>query len=176
MARTSPADSVPEVAPESVLRNAGEPGTDVAIPATRFSDDDLLAISSLDDVRTLLAANEIPLVAADQVLGNGFSIVNDKGFLCGVPMILLGWSFNRGDNGEFVSVNAVANLPGNTMGKFIINDGGSGIYAQLRKYTERTGKAAGLYVARGLRRSDYTYDDGSGVPKQATTFYLDTSA
>lgn len=163
---------VAEVMPE---RMADAANGVVALPAQRFTDDELLSIASLDDVRSLLASSDIPLVAADQVIGNGFSIVNDKGFLCGIPMILLGWQFNAGDNGQFVSINAVANLPGNTLGKYIINDGSTGIYAQLRKYTEKTGKTAGLYVARGLRRSDYQYDD-NGSPKNATTFYLDTSA
>lgn len=175
MARNSSPDSVAEVMPEKLLAAAGEPGTGVAIPATRFDDDALLAIQSFDDAAALLASEDIPVVAADQVIGNGFAVVNDKGFLCGVPMMLLSWHFNNGDNGQFVSIHAVANLPGNTLGKYIVNDGSTGIYAQLLKYTEKTGKTAGLVVKRGLRRSDYTYDD-NGQTKNATTFYLDTSA
>lgn len=169
---SSAEETVAEVMPEKLLRSANN---EVAVPTTRFDDEALLAISSFDDAAALLAENDIPIVAADQVIGNGFAIINDKGFLCNVPMMLLSWNFNSGDNGEFVSINAVANLPGGNLGKYIINDGSTGIYAQLRKYTDRTGKTAGLIVKRGLRRSDYQYDD-NGTPKNATTFYLDTSA
>lgn len=167
-------ETVAEVMP---ARMAAAANGEVAVPTTRFDDDALLGIQSFDDAAALLAENDIPVVAADQVIGNGFAIVNDKGFLCGVPMMLLSWHFNSGDNGQFVSINAVCKLPGNTLGKYIINDGSTGIYEQLRKYTEKTSKTAGLIVKRGLRRSDYQYTDkNDGTTKNATTFYLDTSA
>lgn len=174
--RTKGNSDAEEIVPEVMSgRMAAAANGEVAIPAQRFSDDRLRDIASFDDAAALLAEHEIPVVAADQVMGNGFTVISDKGFLCGIPMILLSWHFNRGDNGEFVSVHAVANLPGNSLGKYVINDGSTGIYRQLREYTDKTTKTAGLVVKRGLRRSDYQYDD-SGETKNATTFYLDTSA
>lgn len=165
-------DTVAEVMPE---RMADAANGEIAVSALRFSDDDLRAIESFDDAAALLAQNDLPVVAADQVLGNGFSVVNDKGFLCGLPMMLLSWHFNKGDNGDFVSAHAVVSMPGGTLGKFVINDGSTGLYQQLRNYTDKTDRTTGLVVKRGLRRSDYQYDD-NGTPKNATTFYLDTSA
>lgn len=150
----------------------------VAITTTRFDDEKLLAIGSFDDALSLLAEEGIVVDAASETLGNGFSVIQDKGVLVGAEMILLSWQFNQGDMGEFVSINAVVKLPGHqTPAKLVINDGSTGIRDDLKKYTERTGKTAGLYVKKGLRRSDYDYtDEKTGETRGATTFYLDTSA
>ena len=57
-------------------------------------------------------------------------------------------------------------------GKWIVNDGGTGIFAQAEKYAAK-GLLSGLIVRKGLTRSDYKYvDDKDGKEKNATTFYL----
>lgn len=172
MARST---GTPEVMSDKELAKANQ---DVAIPSTRFDDEALSNIESFDDALALLAEEGIAIDMADEKLGNGFAIISDKGILCGVEFLLLSWQFNQGDKGEFVSCNLVAKMPGQkTPSKFVLNDGSTGIREQLKQYTKKTGKTAGLYVKHGLRRSDYTYEDqATGENSAATTFYLDTSA
>lgn len=171
-AQTAP---VAEVMTDKELSKAN---SDVAVPTTRFDDEQLLAISNFDDALALLGEQGIALESASDTLGNGFAILKDKGNLIGVELMCLSWQFNKGENGAFVSVNVLAKMPGNSSpAKLVLNDGSTGIYAQLKKYTDRSGRTAGMYVKNGLTRSDYTYEDEkTGETKQATTFYLDTSA
>lgn len=145
------------------------------IVPNRISDDELSGIKSFDDAMALAEQYHGSVLPADEVLGNGFAVISDKSVLIGVPMILLQWRMNDGDQGTFVSVSAVARTEMG-MKKVIINDGSTGIRDQLAKYSQKTGRDGGLVVKKGLRRSDYdvTMDDGS--VKHATTFYLDTSA
>lgn len=165
-----------EVMTEKEFSKANQNGSDVEIQSVRFDDNDLRNIQSFDDALKLLADEGHVVAHADQELGNGFSILNDKSNLCGVEMLLLSWNFNQGDMGEFVSVSLVARMPGtNVPAKLVVNDGGTGIYKDLRTYTDRTGKTAGLHIKRGFRRSDYTKVI-DGKETGATTYYLDTSA
>lgn len=173
--KTEPTEYVEEVMPERMADKANG----VAVQAHRFSDEQLSSIESFDDVTALLAAEGITLDSADEVLGNGFTILDkdEKGMLVGIPLVCLSWQFNAGDNGEFVSINIVAKMPGNVVpSKFVVNDGSTGIRDQLKAYSNKTGKFAGLTVKRGFRRSDYPYTDADGKTRTATTFYLDTSA
>lgn len=150
----------------------------VAIRGTRFDDQQLRTVATFDDALALLAEEGIAVASADETLGNGFSIIDDKSVLIGVELLLMSWQFNNGDMGEFVSINAVAKYRGvtNAPAKLIINDGSTGIYKQLKELTAQTGKTAGLYVRKGLRVSNYEYEDDKGVKRPAQTFYLDTSA
>lgn len=158
---------------ETVADNA-----EVAIPRVDFDDLALSEISSFDDALALLAADGTVIEHASDVIGNGFTILKDKSLLCGVELLFLGWSFNAGDNGDFVSCYVVARMPGSKVpSKFIVNDGSTGLYKDLFNYTKKTGRIKGLHVKNGLTRSDYTYvDKETGEQRPATTFYLDTSA
>ena len=142
-----------------------------------FSDDELRNITSISDAIKVFEQNlGASIVQASEELGNGFALVDDAGKnrLCGVPLFLLSWQFHEGDFGEFVTVYAISNHNGQDR-KYVINDGSTGIYAQLRGFTDRTDRTGGMLVARGLRRSDYTVEV-EGKSTKATTFYLDTSA
>lgn len=112
---------------------------------------------------------------ASDAIGDGFALTDNKDQFIGAEMIFLKWIFSEGDfidaqTGEkrgFVSARVVTRA-----GKFVINDGGSGIYEQLRMFTQdREGQQGGLVARKGLRRSDYVNEYGN-----ATTFYIDTSA
>lgn len=106
-------------------------------------------------------------------LGTGWAILNnkEKGRLVGVPVLFMNWSFNEGDNGEFVSVEAITNTE-----RLIVNDGSTGIYRQLKDLTE-SGELRAIYAKHGLRESKYEYEDPkTGEKKPASTFYIDTSA
>lgn len=147
----------------------------------RFDDDALRSLRTWDDVSNLLSQHGLETVAADQVLGNGFELLtsDDKATLVGVPMILLDWHFNTGDKGTFVSIMAAVKA-GDSMRKVIINDGSTGICAQLENLDNR-GITGPLLVKNGLVRSDYDYEEedkktGKIVKRPATTYYLSESA
>lgn len=143
-----------------------------------WSDTDLLNIQTEADALALLQEVGYTVEEADKAIGNGFAILptDHKGRLEGLPLLFLSWRFSCGDMGEFVSALVLAPTQ-NGVEKWILNDGSTGIYNQLKAYSENTGRYGGLRVKRGLRRSDYTYTDPqTGNEKPATTFYLDTSA
>lgn len=175
MAARSTTTAPAEVMTERELAKANKTD-EVAIPRTDFDDDALLAIESFDDALGLLAEQGETIVHADEVIGNGFAILKDKSRLVGVELLFLGWNFNDGENGKFVSAYAIAKMEGAKHPlKYIINDGSTGLCAQLQAYTNKTGKTTGLHCKNGLTRSDYTVEI-DGETRQASTFYLDTSA
>lgn len=144
-----------------------------------FDSEQLRAVGSFEEALDLAQSYlpkgvETPI--ASEELGDGFSLLesSEKDILIGRDMILLDWIFSPGDfDEEFVSIRLVTKQGG----KFIVNDGGTGIRQQLREYTDRTGRMAVLRVEKGLRRSDYTFNDPTtGKPSAASTYYLDTSA
>lgn len=151
---------------------------DVSTRGPRYSDDELLGIDSFDAALELAQRELGGIAAADQEIGNGFSILDNdrKDILVGAPMLLLSWNFNIGDFGPFVSAMVVAKVGGQTL-KYVLNDGSSGIFRQLDEYSNRTGRMGGLIVRKGLRVSEYEYEDPqSGEKRPAKTYYLDTSA
>lgn len=170
--------------PQSELELETAPGTDVAL-GSRMSDDVLRDINSWEQAIAALRmqfGDEILADIADE-LGTGFAVADDttKRQLVGVPMLLVGWTFNLGNWGEFVSMLAITQ----DGRKVVVNDGSTGIKEQLSEYTARTGKYAGLRVRHGLRESTYDIDaetkipvtrDFIGATEEAHTFYLDTSA
>jgi hypothetical protein len=149
--------------------------------APEYSSEELIAITTWEDIAHVIDSHGIEVQFADQVLGDGFSVLStdEKMTLIGRPMMLLEWRFNDGQQGEFVSCRAVVktgDLP-QDIKKIIINDGSTGIRDQLKKFTGMTGKRSGLLIRRGLRVSEYTYeDDKTGEKRPAKTFYIDTSA
>jgi hypothetical protein len=113
---------------------------------------------------------------ASDAIGDGFALTDNKDQFIGKPCIFLKWTFSQGDfidpktkeKREFASIRVVT--PG---GKYVINDGSTGICDQLRQFTmENFGRQGGLISARGLRRSDYEHPEYGS----ATTYYIDTSA
>ncbi len=159
----------------------------------KYDADALRNIRSFEDAFALVESTYGPVVTADTELGDGFSLLEDKDKrrLVGVPIMFLSWSFTEGDyQSEFVSARIVTK----DGGKYVVNDGGTGICAQLREFTEtHNGRRGGLLARRGLRSSDYKVCDGTngcGHPPQpvtneaahkgkvtpAATFYIDTAA
>lgn len=128
----------------------------------------------------LMGADEI--VDAGQVLGDGFTLIDDKNRLVGVPLMFLEWKFRPGDFAlPYVSCRVVAQIQGVGVGKFIFNDGSTGIADQLATYTKKTGRQGRLYAKQGLRRSNYTVqlpdprNPGQFIDSPATTYYIDTA-
>jgi hypothetical protein len=144
------------------------------LSTTEFTNEELSALNSFDDALALLRdkVGEENVGVADRDLGDGFKLLENKDILIGVPFLLVTWSFHNGDHGEFVS----AKLMTQEGQKYILNDGSTGIWDQLKQYSEKKGVPAGLFCMKGLRRSNYEYEDENGQKKPATTYYLDTSA
>lgn len=159
----------------------GNPTGEIVNPVTGeiekrpFTDDELRNVESLDSLRALLGDQ----IGQATDLGSGFAVIeksDDKRRLVGVPLMFVFWTFNKGDNGMFASAHVVQfDRAGKIVGKWIVNDGGTGIYAQLSEYTQRTGSNKGLFVEKGLRASDYTFTGDDGEDHDATTFYIDTT-
>lgn len=166
-----------------------EPTTAVAT-GDGYSTEDLRAVTSIEDALQLAAREHGGVVEASGEVGDGFTLLDkdEKMRLVGVPLLFLEWQFNPGDyGGNFVSARVFQfGEQGGIAGRFIINDGSTGIYETLREYTERTGRTGGLLVKRGLRASTYNLDENNEpLPKnadpalikgKATTYYLDTSS
>ena len=153
-----------------------EPTITTAVAKRRLNDDQLRGIT---DFASAIAAAGPIMDIAETELSSGFSVCQDKSLLVGVPLIILDWSFSEGDQGEFVSVLVITK----DNRKLIINDGSTGIYAQLKRLPKLDGNVLGVH--KGLRRSDYDrrdengnliLSDKTGRPERATTYYLDTSA
>lgn len=104
---------------------------------------------------------EARAIVSEQVLGQATLLSRDeKNFLVGMSMLLLGWRFNEGYyNDEFASVLVL------TEGDqyFVFNDSSMGVYRQLKDITERIGRQYGPIVCRkGLHASDYWRDEETG--------------
>lgn len=135
---------------------------------------DLRSVASFDDAMGLL--DNFHGAESYDNYGNGFEILDNKNRLVDNPFVVLEWRFNKSKQfaQEFVSMLVVTK----SGEKLIVNDGSTGIAAQMRMVTDeriRTGARSpqtGLLVSRGLRRSDYKFTDGDGAEKDATTYYL----
>lgn len=168
-------NKVLDVTPEELTTIADQ---EVMKTESRFSDSELRDITSFEDAAALLASKGIDVVFADQQLGNGFAILDDKSKLVGVQIFLIEWNFYEGEFGPFVAAMLAAKFPGTVgLAKYILNDGSTGIYQQLRNYTDQKERQRGMMVKNGLRKSVYdTVDEATGKTKESTTYYLDTSA
>ena len=159
------------------MTNVKEQTTAVAAVANapRVANEDSLArVDSFDAAMLLLAESGVATESVEDY-GNGFSVCTDKRVLVGQAFVVLEWRFNSGDFGEsFVSANIVTE----DGRKLILNDGGTGIRAQLVEVTQKRNSSghahpqAGLLCRRGLSQSDYKYESKPGVWAEATTFYL----
>lgn len=138
------------------------------------SSDQLADLASFEDALKLARElyGDAAVVAASEVIGDGFKLLDNKDQLIEVPFLAIAWDFHQGTHGEFVSVK-VMTKDGQ---KFVLNDGSTGIRDQLMSYSANSGNYGGLFCMKGLRRSDYTYTDEKGNESGASTYYLDTSA
>lgn len=149
------------------------------VKSSNWDEETLRGITDFDAAIALMQQTEGGVTVADQVLGDGFALLDSgrKGILEGVPLLFMEWTFNEGNFGTFVSARVVARNPDGGVSRYIINDGSTGIAEQLANYTKRTGLQSGLLVKNGLRVSQYEYEDPeTGKLTPAETYYIDTSA
>lgn len=155
---------------------------DIAAEANKsiLSDADLRAIKSGADVQALFdkVGAEVESFAD---YGSGFTILANKDRLLDTRFIILEWRFTT--SAKYSSEFASAAVVTENAEKYILNDGGTGICAQLRAITDeriKTGRPnpqMALRVDGGLRKSVYQqeYTDektGEVLTREATTYYL----
>ena len=117
-------------------------------------------IDNLADARAALGV----VVNVSELLGDGSEFITDKNVLVKSPFLILDWRFIVDEESKREYVNVL--IMGANGAKARFNDGGEGVYKQLKQIQAECGKV-GLEVKGGLRRSDYTNEHGKG-----TTFYL----
>ena len=131
-----------------------------------WTDDDLRSIKTVEDaIQQFEAVTDVK-----DVLGTGFDILNDKDRLVGAPFMIVTAREHKGDFGRFVTCFLVTD----NGDRWIINDGSTGIAAQLLSLKDSHGITDGILVKEGLRRSDYTFTAEDGSEKDASTYYLST--
>lgn len=162
---------------------SGGASTELVIP--ELTPEDYRNLQTWDDVAALIADKfQGEFVDADKDLGDGFVVLKDKDKLVDAPMWILTWDFHKselGAAGEFVAARVVANTT-RGLRKYIMVDGSTGIYKQLRDHSNLNPTSrAPIKVNYGLRRSDYTVmlpdpnNPGEEKPTPATTYYINTS-
>lgn len=172
-------ETAQETAQEIARRELADMVPEIMGGGSHFDEDALRELSSFDAAIALATAAHGDMLDASDELGDGFTLLgkDDKGRLENVPMLLLEWAFRPGDFGTpFVSVRVAARQSDGSVGKYIINDGSTGIAEQLARFTKKTGKMGNLLVKGGLRKSEYDKElpDGKGgtYTTHATTWYL----
>ena len=164
------------------------------VTAPVLSDDVLAGIKSFDDA--LAVVNDVfkgDIVNVSEEMGTGFGLLEDKSKLVGVPLVILEVQEHPGDFSEaFVSLTVVTR----DGGKYIVNDGSTGIRDQIFGYWDQHPEAVTPGVAgerkslkpfvcrHGFTESNYfrhpVTGDVSRKPlegyEKARTYYLDLSA
>lgn len=157
-----------------------------------FTDDELRRVTSFEDAFKLAQQVYGEVSDVSEELGNGFTLISNKGKLVGVPFIVLSCGFNEGDYGDYVTVAAVTK----SGDKYIFNDGSSGVFSQMFELVRTLRRTGGFVVPGGLRDNEYDTctNCNRGRPKavkvckhegcgdtsekraSATTYYLDLAS
>lgn len=147
------------------------------VTAQRLSVEDLAAVKTFDEAMKLAAQAHGGLLDSVE-LGDGFSILEDKQKLVGVPFVIVEWE--HGKNVTMGEKFVIVRLVTQANQKFIITDGSTGIMRQLE--TMPGNRRGGIFCREGLRASVYGLDvNGQPVTigsaeqdgnKQATTYYI----
>lgn len=141
--------------------------------AQKFSDSELRSVTSFSAAMALAEAEYGATLNASEEIGSGFVLLANKDRLIDEPFVILHMSFptsktyrdpETGLYANFVSAHVVTEHND----RYVMIDGGTGIYAQLDEWFVRTNRAGGL-VVNGLRKSEYDLPDGSG---KGITYYL----
>jgi len=154
------------------MANAKESAQEVVKAQPMINPETLRTISSFEDAAILAQETWGDVADASKEIGDGFLMLENKDLLIDKQFIALGWLFTPGDYGtDFLIMRVVTRDPitvnGESVNKFIVTDGGTGLCQQVKEYQTRTERNGGLLVARGLRKSDYENEFGPG-----TTHYL----
>lgn len=139
----------------------------------RFDDDQLAAIRTTEDLKTLLAQEGVSLVDVSE-FGTGFELA-DSAALVNVPFVIVQSQVKDSDKFTDDDGNpakfAVLHVVTQDGRKLVITDGGTGICKQIQRMHSK-GTTAGIMVPKGLSESRYDYIDKDGKKTAAVTYYL----
>lgn len=142
----------------------------VAKPMLLEDEENLRSIGSFAEALEALKDAGVEVHSTEE-FGHGFKVLatSDKSRLVDTPFVIMGYRLNDSKLSPdgFSSVFLVTE----TGEKWILNDGGTGIHAQLAKYAEH-GITQGIMVPQGLVQSDYEWTDENGRERPGTTFYF----
>lgn len=164
-----------------MTKTAETPGQDIAVEANKSTFDDAQLATMVTMSEALAALGAVTTAEDWADYGTGFDLLDNKDRLVGVPFVIVEWRFTKSQ--QYAQTFVSAMIVDEKDNRFILNDGSTGICAQLRSVTDRRiarGDAfpqAGLIVRKGLRRSNYKVagtdkDTGEEVMLEASTFYL----
>lgn len=147
------------------------------VVSQRLSTEQLAGISSFDEAIKLAAQTHGGMLDSTE-LGDGFSILEDKQKLVGVPFVIVEWE--HGKNVTMGEKFVILRIVTQANQKLIITDGSTGIMRQLEVMPGN--RRGGIFCREGLRASVYGLDvNGEPVTigsaeqdgnKQGTTFYI----
>lgn len=111
--------------------------------------------------------------------GSAYSVL-DKDKLIGVPFMIADVRFWHSDkyDREAVSVMLLTKTTIEDKDHFVINDGSTGIYEQVKQMVQSSGRKAGIMCPNGLRVSEYdtvVHDEFGNEPDKtikSRTFYV----
>lgn len=127
---------------------------------------DYRTVESFEDIYNAVGSENI--AHATDVIGDGFSILEEKAQLVNVPLMILSARFTTENaRGQGYWSIRVLTKSGE---KYVVNDGGYGI-AQAMDTLKVKGAKFPVFVPHGLRRRDYDHPEHG----KATTYYFDTS-
>lgn len=126
--------------------------------------DNFDSVSSFDEAVSVLEDLGVAIHNAEDLSDNDFIVV-DQATLVGVPFLVLSARMNQGKFGDFLTFHAITK----DGRKVIVNDGSTG----LKRQALALGSAfVGSLHQRGLRISEYTYEDDQGGQIAAKTYYF----
>lgn len=143
-------------------KKAAEKSTAIAISS--FTDEDLRGLKSFSDAFAAAEAKYGAVIDASDFLGSGFTLLKneEKTRLVGVPFIVLESRFHPGD---YASEYASLVVMTNDDKRYILNDGGTGICADVQQLQALTGRNGGWLVKGGLRLSEYPTCGKCSLPR-----------
>jgi len=154
-----------------------------AVAIRELTNDELLSIGTFEDALALVQETYGDVLAADEVIGNGFKLLKNKDLLVGVAFVALKWKFLPGDFGRDYTNILLVTEGGD---RYLMNDGGAGITRELQEFSARTDRMGGVVFRNGLTSSTYDFcgecrstecdEPGTHKMTPATTHYLDLSA
>ena len=148
---SAPKNTTKDAEGESATRDDLQPYDDVSGDFDSFAD---------------VINSGVPVVNSRDALGDGYRLIPDKDLLVKVPFVIVSYVFNVEEDTKRVFVTMRVLTKNDE--KWIVNDGGTGILAQMQEASDRA-LPLPIYVEGGLRKSTYNHPQHG----KSTTFYLD---
>jgi hypothetical protein len=143
----------------------------------RYTDEDLRRMRDFDAVLAELQESELPVLLSGEHIGSGSELLSDKRKLVDTKFLALSWQFHESDDYSdadgpirFVSVHVLTE----NGDRFVFNDGTKGgVRDQLMELSIKSERFEMLLCEKGLRISEYEYEDEhTGSKSQATSYYI----